>query len=114
MLNIRGTKISAQSNNICILGYNEKFDLSSIRRLNMEMGGNIDLSNFEIKNELVVKSSETQCSYVNVWMEAKHNCVFDISKYELVVKSSKTKCSYINVCMEATHKCVFDISKYGY
>ncbi|CAC5362707.1 unnamed protein product [Mytilus coruscus] len=70
-------------------GYNEQFDLSSIRRLNREMGGNIDISNFEIKNELVVKSSDSQCSYINVWMEARHNCVFDISKLDLTVKFEK-------------------------
>lgn len=54
------------------------------------MGGNIDLSNFETKNELVVKSSESQCSYINVWMEETYDCVFDVSKYVLVVKSSET------------------------
>ncbi|VDI08534.1 Hypothetical predicted protein [Mytilus galloprovincialis] len=70
-------------------GYNEKFDLSSIRRLNTEMGGNIDLSNFEIKNELVVKSSESQCSYINVWMEATHDCVFDVKTLDLTVKLEK-------------------------
>ncbi|CAC5387675.1 unnamed protein product [Mytilus coruscus] len=70
-------------------GYNEQFHLSSIRRLSREMGGNIDSSNFEIKNELVVNSSDSQCSYINIWMEARHNCVFDISKLDLTVRFEK-------------------------
>ncbi|XP_052067228.1 uncharacterized protein LOC127706613 [Mytilus californianus] len=77
-------------------GYNEQFHLNSIHRLNREMGDNIDISNFEIKNELVVKSSDSQCSYINVWMEARHNCVFDISKLDLTVRFEKGDKLYLH------------------
>ncbi|CAG2214837.1 unnamed protein product [Mytilus edulis] len=93
-------------------GYNEKFDLSSIRRLNTEMGGNIDLSNFEIKNELVEKSSETQCSYINVWMEAKHNCVFDIKTLDLTVKLEKGDKLYLHE--EGGISCKYTIEQVGH
>ncbi|CAG2195802.1 unnamed protein product [Mytilus edulis] len=54
-------------------GYSENFYLNSIHRLNREMNGNIDVSKFKIKNELVANSKSDNCSYVNVWIEAIEN-----------------------------------------
>ncbi|CAG2218439.1 unnamed protein product [Mytilus edulis] len=61
-------------------GYSEKFYLNSIHRLNREMNGNIDVSKFKIKNELVANSKSDNCSYVNVWIEAIENCEVNIAQ----------------------------------
>lgn len=45
------------------------------------MNGNIDVSKFKIKNELVANSKSDNCSYVNVWIEAIENCEVNIGLY---------------------------------
>lgn len=45
------------------------------------MNGNIDVSKFKIKNELVANSKSDKCSYVNVWIEAIENCEVNIGLY---------------------------------
>ncbi|VDI37794.1 Hypothetical predicted protein [Mytilus galloprovincialis] len=77
-------------------GYSEKFYLNSIHRLNREMNGNIDVSKFEIKNELVANSKSDNCSYVNVWIEAIENCEVNIGKLDLTRKILKGERLYLN------------------
>ncbi|XP_063401137.1 histidine N-alpha-methyltransferase-like isoform X1 [Mytilus trossulus] len=77
-------------------GYSEKFYLNSIHRLNKEMNGNIDVSKFKIKNELVANSASDNCSYVNVWIEAIENCEVNIGKLDLTRKILKGERLYLN------------------